>query len=278
MRDAAFSVPMSSWSSDQQRLIQSGHMTPFGSSRLNEKDGILLSSSVYSIHHCSLCIIHCTYIHTCIHVCMYVHVCCIIHLVLGELSVAIAEEKFGKKVAVGEGESVDKSGETEVENRTEMAAATSSGLRLCSEGFGGLFEAQTASALSKPVRKKGASPPGARKKGKGKQKARDPPQVVNGDERLSVSGREEGGVWSGASGEDWKREAGDEWMPTREEVEQLEREMAEESWREGGEEEGEEEGSTEYTTDEELGAGTVYWLLLHSTCTCTFTFAIVMYM
>ena len=73
VRDAAFAVPMSSWSSEQQRLIQSGHMTPFGSSRLNEKDGILLSSSVYSIHHCSLCIIHCTYV--CMYVRMYVCTC-----------------------------------------------------------------------------------------------------------------------------------------------------------------------------------------------------------
>ena len=179
----------------------------------------------------------------------------------------------------------------------ETAPSTSSGLRLCSEGFDGLFEVRSTPTCTsgQTVRRKGLSPPGVRRKRKGKERSTES-HVVDGDEVLVKSGGASGGdvrevgsegasgeevreVGSGgASGEDVRevksggasgeevgsggasgedvREVGDEWMPTREEVEQLEREMVEEGW--------EDDRSTEYTTDEELGAGTEY---IHSSLT-----------
>ena len=49
VHDAAFTVPMTSWSSEQQKLIQSGHMTPFGTSGVNEKEGTLFLHKMYII-------------------------------------------------------------------------------------------------------------------------------------------------------------------------------------------------------------------------------------
>ena len=37
--DVAFGIPMTSWNMDQQRLIQSGHMTPFGTSGHSGSEG-----------------------------------------------------------------------------------------------------------------------------------------------------------------------------------------------------------------------------------------------
>ena len=204
-RDAAFTVPMTSWSSDQQKLIQSGHMTPFGTSDLTTTD-----------------------------------------LVGG------------------------REGESSLEKSNETATLTSSGLRLCSEGFGGLFDVQVPAVSSSVARRKGKSPQGARRKGKGRDKSRE----VGGEgrDRVSVEGDVcEGASGEGASGEGVRGEAVEEveWIPTREEVEELEREMEEEGgW---GEEEDEDDKSTEYSTDEELGAGTLYiqisWLLRFTHCT-----------
>lgn len=132
---------------------------------------------------------------------------------------------------------------------SDEAAPSSSGLRLCSEGFDGLFEVQAPPvSVTKSVRKKrgkGASPSGGERKGKGKAKMKGS-CVVDGEEGGDVL--MERRVCGGDPGrEDGTGELGEEWIPTREEVEEMEKEMAGEGW-------GEDE-DTEYTTDEEMGAG-----------------------
>lgn len=187
VNDAAFTIPsMSSWRSEQQKLIETGHMTPFGTSD---------QSSTGS--------------------------------------------QTTTRAAVD--------GLQESNDITTASGDNRSGLRLCSEGFDGLFEDQSTSLVRKSLTKKKSLELTLTKKKKGKEKKR--PMSSGAGEGVSVSG--EGG-----------EEDGDVWMPTRDEVEQLEREMAEESGRVGGDEmEGgdkdDDDGSTEYTTDEELGAGTV---------------------
>lgn len=193
--DAMFAVPSSSmWTSEQQKLIQTGHMTPFGTSELTPPPQPEPSND---------------------------------------------NDPSISRVSGG-----------------DPAPSTSSipgtsGLRLCSEGFDGLFEDPTPSLPPRKVaRKKGQVSPVTgdqkkTKKGKGKKRV----ELVGGGECEAGEGVRVG-------------EEGGEWVPTREEVEAMEREMTEENdWEnvEGGEEEEEEEeeGSTEYTTDDELGAGIV---------------------
>ena len=139
--------------------------------------------------------------------------------------------------------------------QSDETAPSSSGLRLCSEGFDGLFEVQTPVPVTKSVRKKGgkgASPSDGHRKGKGKAKMKGS-HVVDGEEgsgvlvESRVCGGDPGEGGREAVGEDGTGELGEDWIPTREEVEEMEKEMAEEGW-------GEEE-DTEYTTDEEMGAG-----------------------
>lgn len=181
--DTTFSIPSYSWSSDQQKLIQSGHMTPFGTSDTNT---------------------------------------------------APAPQGGEMETSV-----------TEVSSVT--AAANSSGLRLCSEGFDGLFEGQS-TAVNQDSRKVLS---GRGRKGKERKRlARTP----------SISSE----VCEGVSGEGVRSEVGEEeeeWMLTRDEVEDIDRAIAEETgWREE-----EEDGSTEYSTDDELGAG-IYMYKLYIRC------------
>ena len=134
---------------------------------------------------------------------------------------------------------------------TSSSLPSGSGLRLCSEGFDGLFE-NLAPSPRKVVKKKGQVSPEEEKKKtkKGKEKKRvhlvgDNGDVGDNGEGCAVG--DNGVVGDGCEGGEG------EWVPTREEVEAMEREMIEDNdWQE----EKEDEGSTEYTTDEELGAGT----------------------
>ena len=125
--------------------------------------------------------------------------------------------------------------------------STRSGLRLCSEGFDGLFDTPTRSlpppaAARKVVRKKGVPLSERRRKGKGKKR------VVSADsDGEGAIGDGEGAI---GDGEGAIGEGEGDWMPTRAEVEEMEREMAE--YNGNGEKE---DGSTEYSTDEEMGAG-----------------------
>ena len=129
-------------------------------------------------------------------------------------------------------------------------AGSSSGLRLCSGGFDGLFEDQ--GATDKRDSSKGVSGRGR----KGKEKKRP-------TETRSVSE-----VCEDASGEGVRGKVGEEeeeWMLTRDEVEGIDRAIAEEtSWREDDNE----CGSTEYSTDEDLGAG-VYTYIVHVHVHCS---------
>ena len=183
---ASDTVPTTSWSSEQETLIQSGHMTPFGTSDPHTTPTKAKDDEV--------------------------------------------------KVS-------DKSN-----NETP-------GLRLCSEGFDGLFESQSSVV---PLKKKGVSPLGAQRKGKERKRSIGHHSVRESDDvRSEIGGggeRSDGALGEDVRGVDGEEEVGEGWMPTREEVEEMEREMMEEKndWQE----EEEEDGSTEYSTDEELGAGT----------------------
>ena len=186
--DALFAVPSSSsWSSEEQKLIQTGHMTPFGTSDLTTPP---------------------------------------------QPDLRVIEN------------GTDISPDLRDPSRSSLAVASSSGLRLCSEGFDGLF--QDPSPSLPPRRRKSRVSPasGDRKKKKGKEKKRvGSTEGCDECEGVAGEGMREGGVEG-------------EWMPTRKEVEAMEREMAEHNdWND--DEEGEDE-STEYSTDEEMGAGITY--------------------
>ena len=181
--DAPFALPSSSLlTSEQQKLIQSGHMTPFGTSEL----------------------------------------------------------------ATPTTDSQQESGDGDVTQfSSESGPSSSAGLRLCSEGFDGLFETPTPSlSPRKIVRKKGQG--SAELVGQKKRK---------GKEKKSADLADDGDGCDGASGEGVEE---GEWMVTREEVEAMEREMFEETREE----------STDYTTDEELGAGTIVTASISPCFTC----------
>ena len=187
--DAMFAIPSSSMlTSEQLKLIQTGHMTPFGTSELTAPPQQDQERS---------------------------------HNDPG------LSQDSGNAVA-----------------SSSSSVPSSSGLRLCSEGFDGLFDNPTPSPRQ-VVRKKSRVSPVAgeqkkTKKGKDKKRTDSVDGVGDGCEGEGVRGGEEG-KWP-------------EWAPTREEVEAMEREMAEENdWEDKEGEEGED--STDYTTDEELGAG-----------------------
>ena len=181
--DAMFAIPSSSTlTSEQLKLIQTGHMTPFGTSELTTP-----SQQNHERSH----------------------------------NDPGLSQDSGNAVA-----------------SSSSSVPSSSGLRLCSEGFDGLFDNPSPSPR-KVVRKKSRVSPEQKKTKKGKEKKRTD----------SVDG-----VGDGCEGEGARGGEEGEWAPTREEVEAMEREMTEDNdWEDKEVEEGEE--STEYTTDEELGAG-----------------------
>ncbi len=243
--DAAFTIPLGSQSSEQQRLVQCGQMTPFGSAgqevegALREVVGAPLVGGG-GVERTSE----------------------------GRAQSDVVSSSSGGVAdypAVGErgGESLTNSESGAVEG--SGVTAVSSGLRLCSEGFDGLFE--DSAVPERPAGKKRAAGNGPGRKGKGKGRAKKVLTEENENESLDCSFERNGCVLlqevgamgefsSGGVGRE-EEEVGsvgsDGWMPTREEVEAMEREMME------GEEEGEGEGeSTEYSTDEELGPGMCY--------------------
>ena len=244
--DAAFSLPSSShMNSEQLQLLQAGHMTPFGTtsdpatplprdncSRETDRDNTQSSTN---------------------------------------------DDLRSRDPKIDQ-------------NSTNVDVSTRSGLRLCSEGFDGLFDTPTPSLPPPParkvVRKKGVPLSERRRKGKGKKRVvsadsdgegcRGAGEGAIGEGCRGATGDGEGAIGEGAigngegaigegcrgaigDGEGCRGAIGDgegaigdgegDWMPTREEVEEMEREMAEYNGN------GEEDGSTEYSTDEEMGAG-----------------------
>ena len=133
-------------------------------------------------------------------------------------------------------------------------ASSSSGLRLCSEGFDGLFEVQT--PPSKPA-KKMASSWSVSGKGKGKENVRGSRERQLGEERREERevGRGRGGEAEVGEGEEEKGDMEEDWIPTKEEMEWMSREV-EGDWRE-------DMTSTEYSTDEELGPGTCIYMYVY---------------
>ena len=238
--DAAFSLPSSShMNSEQLQLLQAGHMTPFGTT--------------------------------------------------SDPATPLPQDNCSRETDCDNTQSSTnddlRSSDPKIDqNSTNVdvsVPSTRSGLRLCSEGFDGLFDTPTPSlpppAARKVVRKKGVP---SLRKGKGKRRVvsadcdgegcRGDGEGAIGDGEGAIGegaigaigegaiGAGEGAIGEGAigagegaigNGEGAIGEGEGDWMPTRAEVEEMEREMAEYNRN------GEEDGSTEYSTDEEMGAG-----------------------
>ena len=246
--DTVMSLHRNLWGSDQQTVLQPGPRTPSGLIR-HAEGGVTFSKEGMATH---------------------------LSLGLGEHPATVAREgRVGVAMETSTGTRLERSvdGVPSGNGSSSLLGVDgrrASGLRLCSEGFDGLFETNLTPTRS-PLNKKLSHNSSSRRKGK--ERARESSCLpANLD---SVSETVECGVASkereregSVEGRGRRREGGegergeeDDWVPTREEVEALEREMMEEGeeWEEGQGEEGqgveEEEVSSQCSTDEELGPG-----------------------